>query len=240
MRRLRPPEPGGLPEPVRARALGDARARSRHGRLHPPGAWPAVRKTVIDYHAAAFPGDVLRFEQTLTHRGRTSFTMRQTARRAPGRRAHRHRRVRLRLRGPGRPADPRARRNSARSWSAHRAEPGRHPAGDGERRQPRRRGAGRRAGGAVRPRVSARPDHLGRPGRRARGLSPNRARPPGHGAERRARPGLWHRDLRRRSRGAARRPRRGRGRSLRLLDGRIHRVRVPAAVAQPGARRWCW
>jgi YbgC/YbaW family acyl-CoA thioester hydrolase len=44
-------------------------------------AWPAVRKTVIDYHAAAFPGDVLRFHQTLTHRGRTSFTMRQTARR---------------------------------------------------------------------------------------------------------------------------------------------------------------
>lgn len=45
------------------------------------GAWPAVRKTVIDYHAAAFPGDVLRFVQTVTHRGRTSFTMRQTARR---------------------------------------------------------------------------------------------------------------------------------------------------------------
>lgn len=45
------------------------------------GAWPAVRKTVVDYHAAAFPGDVLRFEQSLTHRGRTSFTMRQTARR---------------------------------------------------------------------------------------------------------------------------------------------------------------
>jgi 3-oxoadipate enol-lactonase len=45
------------------------------------GAWPAVRKTVIDYHAAAFPGDILRFEQTLIHRGRTSFTMRQTARR---------------------------------------------------------------------------------------------------------------------------------------------------------------
>jgi 3-oxoadipate enol-lactonase len=43
--------------------------------------WPAVRKTVIDYHAAAFPGDVLRFQQALTHHGRTSFTMRQTARR---------------------------------------------------------------------------------------------------------------------------------------------------------------
>jgi YbgC/YbaW family acyl-CoA thioester hydrolase len=45
------------------------------------GAWPAVRKTVVDYHAAAFPGDVLRFQQALTHHGRTSFTMRQTARR---------------------------------------------------------------------------------------------------------------------------------------------------------------
>lgn len=45
------------------------------------GAWPAVRKTVIDYHAAAFPGDVLRFHQAVTHLGRTSFTMRQTARR---------------------------------------------------------------------------------------------------------------------------------------------------------------
>ena len=45
------------------------------------GTWPAVRKTVIDYHAGAFPGDVLRFHQALTHRGRTSFTMRQTARR---------------------------------------------------------------------------------------------------------------------------------------------------------------
>ena len=44
-------------------------------------AWPAVRKAVIDYHAAAFPGDTLRFHQALTHHGRTSFTMRQTARR---------------------------------------------------------------------------------------------------------------------------------------------------------------
>jgi len=43
--------------------------------------WPALRKTVIDYRAAAFPGDVLRFQQLLTHVGRTSFTMRQTARR---------------------------------------------------------------------------------------------------------------------------------------------------------------
>jgi 3-oxoadipate enol-lactonase len=45
------------------------------------GAWPAVRKAAIDYHAAAFPGDVLRFQAALTHHGRTSFTMRQTARR---------------------------------------------------------------------------------------------------------------------------------------------------------------
>src|SRR5687768_10702072 len=45
------------------------------------GAWPALRKTVIVYRAAAFPGDVLRFQQAMTHHGRTSFTMRQTARR---------------------------------------------------------------------------------------------------------------------------------------------------------------
>ena len=45
------------------------------------GAWPAVRKTTIDYHSAAIPGDVLRFSQALVHHGRTSFTMRQTARR---------------------------------------------------------------------------------------------------------------------------------------------------------------
>jgi 3-oxoadipate enol-lactonase len=45
------------------------------------GAWPAVRKTTVDYHMAAFPGDVLRFNQALVHHGRTSFTMRQTARR---------------------------------------------------------------------------------------------------------------------------------------------------------------
>ena len=45
------------------------------------GTWPAVRKTTVDYHAGAFPGDVLRFTQTLVHHGRTSFTMRQTARR---------------------------------------------------------------------------------------------------------------------------------------------------------------
>lgn len=45
------------------------------------GSWPAVRKTTIDYHASAFPGDVLRFHQTLIHHGRTSFTMRQVARR---------------------------------------------------------------------------------------------------------------------------------------------------------------
>ena len=43
--------------------------------------WPAVRKTTIDYHAPALPGDVLRFQQALTHHGQTSFTMRQTARR---------------------------------------------------------------------------------------------------------------------------------------------------------------
>lgn len=43
--------------------------------------WPAVRHTEIDYLAQAMPGDVLRFQQTLLHVGRTSFSLRQTARR---------------------------------------------------------------------------------------------------------------------------------------------------------------
>lgn len=46
------------------------------------GTWPAVRKTVIDYLAPAFPGDRLRVQHSLVHLGHTSFTMRQTARRA--------------------------------------------------------------------------------------------------------------------------------------------------------------
>ncbi|MEO8138614.1 MAG: alpha/beta fold hydrolase [Gemmatimonadota bacterium] len=45
------------------------------------GAWPAVRKSIVEYHAPAYPGDVLRFTQVLVHLGRTSFTLRQTARR---------------------------------------------------------------------------------------------------------------------------------------------------------------
>jgi YbgC/YbaW family acyl-CoA thioester hydrolase len=44
-------------------------------------AWPAVRKSLVEYHAPAFPGDVIRFTQVLVHLGRTSFTLRQTARR---------------------------------------------------------------------------------------------------------------------------------------------------------------
>lgn len=44
-------------------------------------AWPAVRKTTIEYFASAFPGDLLRFNADLPQLGRTSFTMHQTARR---------------------------------------------------------------------------------------------------------------------------------------------------------------
>lgn len=43
------------------------------------GVWPAVRRAVVDYHAGAWPGDVLRFEVAITHRGRTSFTLVQRA-----------------------------------------------------------------------------------------------------------------------------------------------------------------
>jgi len=45
------------------------------------GVWPAVRRATIDYHIPAFPGQVLRFQQVVTRLGRTSFTMRQVARR---------------------------------------------------------------------------------------------------------------------------------------------------------------
>lgn len=45
------------------------------------GVWPAVRHASVDYLAQVFPGDTLRFQQTLTHLGRTSFTLRQSARR---------------------------------------------------------------------------------------------------------------------------------------------------------------
>jgi YbgC/YbaW family acyl-CoA thioester hydrolase len=44
-------------------------------------AWPAVRKTTIEYFASAFPGDFLRFATDPPQLGRTSFTMHQTARR---------------------------------------------------------------------------------------------------------------------------------------------------------------
>ena len=43
--------------------------------------WPAVRKVTVDYHAAAFPGDVLSVETVLTGRGTTSFTMQNVAKR---------------------------------------------------------------------------------------------------------------------------------------------------------------
>jgi YbgC/YbaW family acyl-CoA thioester hydrolase len=45
------------------------------------GVWPAVRRASVDYLAQVFPGDTLRFQQVLTHLGRTSFTLRQSARR---------------------------------------------------------------------------------------------------------------------------------------------------------------
>ena len=45
------------------------------------GAWPAIRRNTVEYHAPAFPGDVLSFDMSLTHLGRTSFSMQQVARR---------------------------------------------------------------------------------------------------------------------------------------------------------------
>ena len=46
------------------------------------GVWPAVRRAVIEYLAPVFAGQSLRFQQVVTRLGRTSFTIRQVARRA--------------------------------------------------------------------------------------------------------------------------------------------------------------
>ncbi|MES2123448.1 MAG: thioesterase family protein [Gemmatimonadota bacterium] len=43
------------------------------------GVWPAVRKAIVEYHAGVWPGDALRFDLEITHRGRTSFTLKQHA-----------------------------------------------------------------------------------------------------------------------------------------------------------------
>src|SRR5216117_3902148 len=45
------------------------------------GVWPAVRKAVIEYRAAAFARDVLRVETTVAGRGTTSMTLRHVVRR---------------------------------------------------------------------------------------------------------------------------------------------------------------
>lgn len=43
------------------------------------GIWPAVRRATIDYHAGAWPGDILEFGIEVLQRRRTSFTLRQRA-----------------------------------------------------------------------------------------------------------------------------------------------------------------
>jgi 3-oxoadipate enol-lactonase len=49
--------------------------------FHRNGIAPVVRKATVDYRAPAFPGDVLRVESVIVHRGTTSWTIRQTAKR---------------------------------------------------------------------------------------------------------------------------------------------------------------
>lgn len=44
------------------------------------GVAPVVRKATLEFNAPAYPGEVLRFETTLVHLGKTSFSLHQTAR----------------------------------------------------------------------------------------------------------------------------------------------------------------
>jgi len=46
------------------------------------GAWPAIRRAAVEYYAPAFPGDLLSFDLSLTHLGRTSMSMHQLVRRS--------------------------------------------------------------------------------------------------------------------------------------------------------------
>lgn len=44
------------------------------------GAWPAVRRTTVEYREQVLPGERLRFSMDLIHHGQTSFAVRQVAR----------------------------------------------------------------------------------------------------------------------------------------------------------------
>ena len=47
--------------------------------FHRNGVIPVVRKASVEYLAPAFPGDILRIEMTVVHRGTTSWTIRHSA-----------------------------------------------------------------------------------------------------------------------------------------------------------------
>lgn len=64
------------------RARWEILARGPGMDLYPRnGVAPVVRKVAADYRAAALPGDVLRVETTVLHRGTTSWTVRHVAKR---------------------------------------------------------------------------------------------------------------------------------------------------------------
>jgi hypothetical protein len=72
--------------------------------------WPAVRRAVIDYHAPAFPGDVLRFAQALTPPWPHQLHHAADGPAPQRRPAHRHGRVRVRVHRPRGDGRPRCRR----------------------------------------------------------------------------------------------------------------------------------
>ena len=192
------------------------------------GVWPAVRKATIEYRAAAYPGDVLRVETLVTHRGTTSFTLKQVATRV---------------------------RDTALISEAElvfvcidsigRATP--IPEEIGRLLGPRTGGAGSRAGGGDLLRVAVGgaelaveirgegPLDVEASARHARALQAHRSR----SARRRGlyRPGrrLLDVPVRRRSRSGARRRGRRARRRLRSLDGRVCDVRAAAPAPRAGA-----
>ena len=194
MRRLRSSQPGVLPEPLRAREMGDARpgarawtsspARAcgrRYGRRSStttPPPFPAMCS------ASSRPSSIAAAPASPCAR---RLAARRTTRSSP-------RRSSSSSVSTTRAGRSRCRRISARSWK--------HPRPTSEMRRVMVNGVnlavevrGEGPADPLRARLSARPDHLGRSGGCARWLSPHRPRSARHGTQRCPRSRLLHRYL---------------------------------------------
>ena len=236
VRRVRPPERGGLSAALRARALGGARPRARArtcssatgvaGRAAGDGGLPAP----------GFPGRrPARWTRRWRSSARTSLELRQRAVRVKdGTLLAELQIVFVMIDGEGRPTpDPAGdrRRSSAAACRRGRAKLVRHDVG---RRHPGRRRARRRPGAPAGARLPAGPLDVGTPGGDADGLAAHRTGPARVRAVGRAGRRLLDGDVCGRP-GAPPRPDADRaGGRRRTVDGRLHRLRDAAPSPRSG------